>query len=167
MTTLVTLTTLDGQQRRAVASPQFDTGTTTASKAPIPCFQCGVCCIKWQPLLSPVEIRQLAAGLGVSVRTARRRYIRPYPLRRGWGMLTTGAVGCVFLRFEAGRSFCSIYAVRPQVCRDWSAGLDKSECREGLELMASGPVLAPADLYPNATDRAELVTRVSALAPSD
>lgn len=159
MTPSATLTTSDGQQRRS----STDTGTTTATKAPIPCFQCGLCCIKWQPLLDPAEIRRLADDLGLSPRTFRRRYVRPYPLRRGWGILRTGAVGCTFLRFEGGRSFCSIYAIRPQVCRDWSAGLDKSECLQGLQHMGNGNVLLPTDLYPGAVDRDAFV---EAVAPS-
>ena len=41
---------------------------------------------------------------------------------------------CVFLkRGEDRRTFvCSVYSVRPSSCREWRAGLDKPECREGL-----------------------------------
>ena len=161
MTTPVTLTTLDGKQRRfRPAAP--DAGTGTATAAPIPCFQCGVCCIKWQPLLDPVEIRRLAGDLGLSPRTFRRRYIRPYPVRRGWGVLKTGTMGCTFLRFDGGRSFCSIYAVRPQVCRDWAAGLDKAACVQGLQRMGDSGLLLLGDLYPQFEDRAALTLAVSA-----
>ncbi|MBI4497974.1 MAG: YkgJ family cysteine cluster protein [Chloroflexi bacterium] len=159
MTTSVTLTTADGRQCRIETAPEA--GTTTATAAPIPCFQCGLCCIKWQPLLDPAEIRRLAADLGLSARTFRRRYVRPYPLRRGWGMLKTGTVGCTFLAFRDGRSFCSIYQVRPQVCRDWAAGLDKPECRQGLQRMGNGRPLTLGDLYPDAADRAAFAQAVA------
>jgi Fe-S-cluster containining protein len=103
------------------------------TSAPIECFQCGVCCIKWQPLLSPAELREMAADLGLTLRTFSRRYTRPYPLRRGWRQLVTGETGgCVFLKADAGRYLCSVYDLRPQVCRDWKAGLDKKECLEGM-----------------------------------
>lgn len=143
-----TLTTTDNDQRTLV------TPDGAASVQPIPCFQCGVCCMKWQPLLSPAEIRQLATNLGLNVRTFRRRHIRPFPLRRGWGMLTTGpSGGCTFLAFEQGRSYCTIYAHRPQICRDWGAGLDKRECITGLQQMGGGGVLTLEELYVTDEDR--------------
>ncbi|MCX6020257.1 MAG: YkgJ family cysteine cluster protein, partial [Chloroflexi bacterium] len=132
-----------------------------AATQPIPCFQCGLCCIKWQPLLSPPEIRQMAADLGLSARTFRRRHIRPYPLRRGWGMLTTGATGgCTFLAFEQGRSICTVYAHRPAVCREWGAGLDKSECVTGLRRMGDEGLLTLDTLLDVPAERAELTEAV-------
>src|SRR5262245_14741477 len=137
-----TLATTDGNQRTLV------TPDGRAATRPIPCFQCGVCCMKWQPLLSPAEIRRLASDLGLTVRIFKRRHIRPYPLRRGWGMLTTGATGgCTFLAFEAGRSFCTIYEHRPAVCREWGAGLDKRECVTGLARMGDGALLTLDQLF--------------------
>ena len=112
--------------------PLRDPGDAGTS-AEVPCFQCGVCCIKWQPLLSPAELREQAAARGLSLRTFNRRYTRPYPLRRGWRQFTTGGTGgCVFLQQDGSRYLCSIYEHRPQVCQDWKAGLDKRECLEGL-----------------------------------
>lgn len=102
----------------------------------IPCFQCGVCCIKWQPLLGPEEVRKLAGALGMRTSAFSRRFTRAYPLRRGWRQLKATADGCVFLRFDDTRSFCSIYEVRPQVCRDWQANLGKRECIEGLQRLS-------------------------------
>lgn len=164
MTAPVTLTTRDGQQRRAAPAPEPG---TAATRAAIPCFQCGLCCIKWQPLLEPVEIRRLAGDLSLSVRTFRRRYVRPYPLRRGWGILKTGDLGCTFLRFEDGRSFCSIYHIRPQMCRDWAAGLDKSECIQGLQRMGNGRLLRLHELYAGAVEQAGFVQAVVTPASRD
>lgn len=156
-----TLTTIE-QQRRTLVTPDG-----RAATQPIPCFQCGVCCMKWQPLLSPGEIRRLAADLGLSSRTFRRRYIRPYPLRRGWGMLTTGATGgCVFLAFAQGRSFCTIYAHRPAVCREWGAGLDKRECVTGLARMGGAGLLTLETLYASAAEREAVTAQVSRMRPA-
>lgn len=100
------------------------------TSSPIPCFQCGVCCERWQPLLSPEEVRRLAADLKLTTRTFNRRYTRPYPITRGYRqVITNQRGGCIFLKDAA----CSIYERRPQVCRDWQAGLDKRECLEGLK----------------------------------
>lgn len=123
----------------------------------IPCFRCGVCCIKWQPLLSPPELRQLAADLGISLRSFKARYTRPYPPRRGWRQLKTGDIGCIFLSFHDGRAACTIHPVRPQVCREWAPGLDRRECVEGLRAFPGPPLLPLADLYPQCEDRREFV----------
>src|SRR5207245_5444159 len=99
----------------------------------IPCFECGVCCMKWQPLLSPEELKKVATELGQSTRTFNRRYTRLYPLKKGHRQFLTGDTGgCIFLKpGDQGRYLCSIYESRPQICRDWKAGLDKRECLEG------------------------------------
>ena len=102
------------------------------TSAPIPCFQCGVCCERWQPLLDPIELGRVAAGLGMTVRTFNRRYTRPYPVRRGYRQfLTNEQGGCIFLEDRS----CSIYEHRPEICREWQAGLDKRECLEGMRRM--------------------------------
>ena len=88
-----------------------------------------MCCERWQPLLDPSEVRRVAADLGMSARTFSRRYTRPYPVKRGYRqVITNERGGCVFLKELA----CSIYEQRPQICRDWHAGLDKRECLEGM-----------------------------------
>lgn len=101
--------------------------------AEIPCFQCGVCCMKWQPLLSPNELKAMAASLHLTPRSFNRRYTRAYPVQRGHRQFITGPTGgCVFLqRAGEGRYTCSIYEHRPLACRAWRAGLDKKECFEG------------------------------------
>ena len=156
----------------------------------VPCFQCGVCCLKWQPLLSPAELRELAASLGLTLRTFNRRYTRTYPVRRGYRQLRTGDTGgCVFLQPLAQGSpepcrrapsgaqasrlpvpgetpgtllyACSIYENRPQVCRDWKAGLDKRECLEGIRRLA----LPLRDLYHDLRDRAAVETAAGVPSP--
>lgn len=119
----------------------------------IPCFQCGVCCVRWQPLLSPEELRRLSQDLGISPRTFKRRYSRPFPPRRGWRQLKTGLVGCVFLAYQGDRALCTIHTVRPQVCRDWMPSLDKRECQEGLRSMNEQGVVTLEELYPAAEDQ--------------
>jgi Fe-S-cluster containining protein len=124
----------------------------------IPCFQCGVCCEKWQPLLSPDEVRELAGALGMRTSAFSRRYTRAYPLRRGWRQFKAISGGCVFLGREGGRSFCTIYPIRPEVCRAWSANLRKRECVEGLGRLAAHDVLAVDELYAQAEERAQFIT---------
>ena len=102
------------------------------TSSPIPCFQCGVCCERWQPLLDPAEVRRVASDLGMTARRFSGRYTRPYPVRRGYRQVIANQRGaCIFLKDAA----CSIYEQRPQICRDWQAGLDKRECLEGMRRM--------------------------------
>ncbi len=123
-----------------------------AAEAAIPCFRCGVCCEKWQPLLGPDALRQVAASLGLTLRTFNRRYTRPYPLRRGWRQFKATPTGCVFLDVSAGRAACTIHPHRPQVCRDWHAGLEKRECLVGLQALGGPGLLALASMYENPED---------------
>lgn len=140
----------DASPDDAVPSPSLD----------IPCFQCGVCCVKWQPLLSPQQVRQLASDLGMAAQPFSRRYTRAYPLRRGWRQLKATETGCVFLGFKDDRAFCTIYPVRPAVCRSWGASLSKGECQEGLrQLQPLSDLLPLESLYPDTADR-ERFTKV-------
>lgn len=120
----------------------------------IPCFRCGVCCVKWQPLLSPVEQRRLAQDIGVSLATFKRKYTRAYPVRRGWRQLITADHGgCVFLAYQGDRAACSIHPVRPAVCRDWTPSLEKKECLSGLQTLATGGFLTLDALYNDPDDK--------------
>jgi Fe-S-cluster containining protein len=141
------LITLDGT-RVPVDSP---------AKAEVPCFRCGVCCVKWQPLLAPAELRRVAADLGLSLRAFNRRYTRPYPVRRGWRQFLATTAGCIFLGSEAGRTGCTIHGVRPQVCRDWNAALEKRECLQGLAAHRGPALMTPQHLYDNPDDAAALI----------
>lgn len=139
--------------------PTVDHGDATEHA--VPCFRCGMCCIRWQPLLGPAEIRRLAGELGITARTFKRRYTRPFPLRRGWHQLREGAVGCVFLDVQDGIYGCTIHTIRPEVCRQWQAGLDHRECLEGLRRFPGPPLITVDDLFADATDRRQFVTAVS------
>lgn len=108
----------------------------------VPCFQCGICCVKWQPLMDRGEMERIATGLGMSLRTFRRKYTRRYPLQRGYAIMRAGPQGCVFLRYEGASACCGIYELRPQACRDFVPSLAQPECQEGLALLKRGT--APA-----------------------
>jgi Fe-S-cluster containining protein len=60
-----------------------------------------------------------------------------------------------------GRTSCSIHPVRPDACRDWEAGLDKKECRQGL-VRAGDPdaILLPLTLYETPAEAMQLVDAI-------
>lgn len=132
----------------------YDTqlGRFTDAEA-IPCHRCGICCQRWQPLLTRPEAMRLAEHLGLSVEEFLAGYARPYPLEEDAHLLNQRDGGCVFLRFDAGQAVCSVHEARPQACRDWDASLLRKECVDGLrgEQTAAG-LLLPLRLYEDPDD---------------
>ena len=125
----------------------------------VPCFRCGVCCERWQPLIGPIETARLAAQLGLPVADFLERYARPYPFAEATYQLRERAAGgCVFLEESDGRSGCGVHAARPQACRDWDASLLRRECRDGLARLG-GEGFAPIVLYDDPADAALFAER--------
>ncbi len=114
----------------------------------IPCFRCGVCCRRWQPLIGPAEAARLARYLGIPVAAFLARYARPYPFDDQQHQLLERNGGCVFLTVEDGLAGCAVHEARPQACRDWDASLSRRECLDGLRALCAGEgPLAPVALY--------------------
>lgn len=127
----------------------------------IPCFRCGVCCQRWQPLVSRTEAARLAAYLGLDTETFLTEYARVYPLEEETHQLVERDGGCVFLAFEAGRAVCTVHAARPQACRDWDASLRRKECLDGLSVvMKPAGALIPLPLYDDAAEAAQFARRL-------
>ncbi len=140
----VRLRTRDGVERELGVEESGAAGA-------VPCFRCGVCCERWSPELAPADVERLAHFLSLTTDDLLDRFARPYPPGTSHVLRHTAA-GCVFLaRDPDGRAACSVHPARPQACRDWQAGLERRECREGLTRMGNG-MLAVADLYPGDPD---------------
>lgn len=123
---------------------------------PVPCHRCGLCCERWQPLLTSADAARLAAHLGLAPAAFHAAYTTPYPFDDEQRLLRRRDDRCTFLRYqEDGRAACAVHPARPQVCREWIAGLDKKECVQGLARFA-GPdgLIQLDDLYPEPGDRA-------------
>ena len=120
----------------------------------IPCHRCGVCCERWQPLVSGEEAARLAAFLGVEVEAFLAEYTAAYPFDDAVRLLRREGRGCVFLgRDEGGRSLCTVHPARPDTCREWTASLDRRECVDGLARFGAGAVPL-AVVYPDEDERA-------------
>ena len=128
----------------------------------IPCHRCGICCERWQPLVSPDEAARLAGHLGMDAEAFTAAYTEPYPFDDTVRLLRREEHGCVFLGQEDdGRAACAVHPARPDACRNWIASLDRSECVDGLAYFgAAGAVLPVSQLYPDDADRAAF-TRVA------
>ncbi len=121
---------------------ELDTTNPSPDGPALDCFRCGICCERWQPLLTGADAARLAEALEMSLPAFFQAYTAPYPFSDEERLLNRGADGgCVFLRWqEQGglrRAACAVHAARPAVCRDWAAGLDKKECLQGLARFAS------------------------------
>lgn len=113
-------------------------------RSAIPCHRCGVCCERWQPLVSDAEVADLAAFLGMEPQDVVEAYTVTYPLDDAVRLLRQRDGACVFLRYEAdGRALCSVHPARPDVCRGWTASLDRRECLDGLRRFGTPETLVP------------------------
>jgi Fe-S-cluster containining protein len=137
----------------------YDTqlGRFTDAEA-IPCHRCGICCRRWQPLLTRTEAARLAAFLGLAVEDLLAEYTRPYPLEEDAHLLNQRDGGCVFLRFEQAQAVCTVHEARPQACRDWDASLRRQECLDGLRVEQSAAgLVVPLRLYEDTSDAASFL----------
>ncbi len=131
----------------------------------IPCFRCGVCCRRWQPLMTRPEVERLAAFLGLDAARFIEEYTRPYPLEEEAYLLNQRDGGCVFLGAdERGRSLCTVHGARPQACRDWDASLLRKECLDGLGEMTAGGLVLPLPLYDDPADAEQFLRHLRAAA---
>ena len=121
----------------------------------IPCHRCGVCCERWQPLVTEPEIARLAAHLGVGRDAFVETYTTAYPFDDAVRLLRRKGTGCVFLRWDDdGRSACSVHPARPDSCAAWTASLDRRECVDGLSRFGAPGTLLPLQVvYPDAAER--------------
>ena len=125
-------------------------------QTPIPCFQCGLCCIYLRVKLTTNDLNILAEHLRVSNDDLLHRYVEK---------ISTGYVlrqienRCVFLIFEGNgtQDICSVYPSRPEACRNWVPSLACPECQEGLhKLGKSGRILLPTEIYKSQDETIEL-----------
>jgi Fe-S-cluster containining protein len=101
----------------------------------IPCFRCGVCCMKYSPRVTAAEAEHIAESLGVSLEMFLERYVDDSWFEPGFYLIDTQDEACIFLSGteDARIKSCLIHPVRPKVCREWQPGLDRKECLEGLQ----------------------------------
>jgi len=102
----------------------------------LPCFRCGLCCTRYQAPVTTIEAKALAESFNMTLDAFLDRYIDDSWFEPGSYLLDTDSGACIFLdTSDDGKTMsCRIHKLRPQACRDWQAGFDKKECRDGLQL---------------------------------
>ncbi|MBI4332962.1 MAG: YkgJ family cysteine cluster protein [Chloroflexi bacterium] len=137
----VRLTTGDGRQ------VDYPPGYGFKTPGEMPCLRCGVCCTKWQAPINSGEAAAIAQRMGIDYATFFETYLQRYPLKDDYYLIRPEDGACAFLRFENGLAGCAIHDFKPEACRNWLAGPEKKECREGLRKRGqAGGLARPSDL---------------------
>lgn len=98
------------------------------------CFRCGVCCTKYQVNLSMVEARHIADELGIEWNKFLEEHT-DHSWPGTYSLLLRQVNGaCIFFKQvdECRKATCLIHTFRPASCRDWTPGMQRRECQEGL-----------------------------------
>ncbi|MCJ7605096.1 MAG: YkgJ family cysteine cluster protein [Dehalococcoidales bacterium] len=103
------------------------------SLEPMDCRRCGVCCTLHQSWVRPPEIERIAAYQGITVLEWEDTYLDSRWDFNDYRLVRHVDGACAFLTFTDGLAACTIQEVKPDCCEAWQAGLDKKECRAGLE----------------------------------
>jgi len=130
---------------------------TVTEQTPIPCFRCGICCTYYQAPLTPEDIDNIASALGISSSKCISRYALKVPIKEGY-LLKRTEKGCIFLAWDAdGKARCTIHPSRPKACREWTPGLSRPECLEGLaKLKSEGQIMLLEELLSSQKDKQDL-----------
>ena len=96
------------------------------------CFRCGICCELYQAPVDRMEAARLAEGLGILLAQFCERYCDPRWPGTDNHILRHENGACVFLERNGPSTTCKVHLFRPNACRQWQAGPDKKECRDGL-----------------------------------
>jgi Fe-S-cluster containining protein len=99
-----------------------------------PCFRCGICCRKYQVRLTSAEAQNIGQQLKLDSAEFLSKYTDPRWPDPDTFLIRHRNGACIFLELGTGKkeSRCLIHSFRPQDCRDWTPGLARPECQQGL-----------------------------------
>ena len=96
------------------------------------CIRCGICCTRYQAIVSLDEVQQIASYLGISMNEWVKLYSEPrWHSHKNYLILHVNAA-CIFLKYAGKISYCDVQPVKPSCCYDWIPCPENKECREGL-----------------------------------
>jgi len=104
-----------------------------SKEKPMECRRCGLCCTRHQAFVTPTDIDRIVQYLGITPEDWEELYDDPRWQHSEWRLIRHVNGACAFLRWEGGLSACAIHEVKPACCAKWQPGLDKKDCREGME----------------------------------
>jgi len=102
----------------------------------IPCFFCGVCCMKYRVKVSLAEARHICEGLGLNWYIFLSNYVEPSSAGTDSFYLRQQDGVCIFLKKRGGeyqQYMCLVHVWKPTACRESNASLHRKQCQEGLQ----------------------------------
>ena len=139
----VILSTYDGQRTEYHLEP----GVVRHGPA-IPCFRCGECCVNRRPILSKEDIIAVAQGLGMSLLSFSRKYLRQHPSKPKAYIFRQCEGDCPFLERHREEALCTVHEFKPAACRKWTPNFWRQECRVGLKKRLKDlDIMAPHQIY--------------------
>ncbi len=108
---------------------------TLQEETPFPCFRCGICCTKYHVHVSDIEAHRITDELGITWEEWLDKYTeKRWPRCDSYLLYRNEDGACIFLdQVPGGKiSRCRIHPFRPSSCCEWSPGLYRPECQEGL-----------------------------------
>lgn len=146
----IILSTYDGQQTEFHLEPGI-----VRHRPAIPCFQCGECCVNRRPVLAKGDLIAMAQGLGMSLLSFYRRYIRRHPSKPKAYIFWQCLGDCPFLKRQGEETFCAIHEFKPAACRAWTPSLWREECLIGLKKRLNHlNIMSPDQIYDSAEELA-------------
>lgn len=103
---------------------------------PLPCFRCGMCCIKFDVLLDLAEAHRIADALDIDCEYFLEKYTNhAWPIVGSFLLRRINGV-CVFLKQsqDGRKTRCLVHSAKPSSCQAWSSNPSRKECREGLAI---------------------------------
>lgn len=131
---------------------------------PIECFRCGICCVRYRPKVTQAEIERIAHELSLSKEEFILKFVRSIP-EKAISIIQNDDDCCPFLRIEkkTNKATCIIHHCRPHACIYWQAGLSRTECREGLNILnPEKPILLTGDMYSTVQEVENFYSAISA-----
>ena len=126
---------MNAKSRARRALPRGKNKNIPQEETPFQCFRCGICCTKYHVHVSFIEAHRIADELGFTWDEWLDKYIeKRWPRFDSYLLHRNENGSCVFLDRVSGSkiSRCRIHPFRPSSCREWSPGLYRPECQEGL-----------------------------------
>jgi Fe-S-cluster containining protein len=96
------------------------------------CIRCGICCTRYQAIVSLEEVQQIASYLGISMNEWVKLYCEPRWHSHKNYLIRHVNAACIFLKYTGNMSYCDIQPVKPSCCYDWIPCLENKECQDGL-----------------------------------
>ena len=111
---------------------QYILGVSILNTYSMDCIHCGICCTRYQAIVSLEEVQQIASYLHISMNECVKLYCEPRWHSHYNYLIRHVNESCIFLKYSGNISYCDIQPIKPSCCRNWIPSPENKECKEGL-----------------------------------